>query len=163
MPDWLPSTATVSTADAALQDQIHIDAASQEALGGRMAEEMFRLLTGRGEAQPALSRIEVYPHPVKRNHSVVALSFDHVIGKLTSAGQPRGFSITVGDETPYLYPYRYLSEIRLEGNQVLLSVEDDYVPVERAFVWYGAGFSSACTVTDSANRPLLAFGPVKVL
>ena len=163
MPEWLSFTATVSTADAALHDMIHLDVASQEALGGRMAEEMIRLLGGNTEPQPVLSSVEVFPHPVRRGNSVIALTFDHVIGELTGVGQPRGFSVTLDDDTPFLYPYRYLSEIRLEGNRVLLTVEDGYVPAKRACVWYGAGFNTVCTITDGAGRPLSAFGPVKVL
>ncbi|MBR0509089.1 MAG: hypothetical protein IJJ85_03145 [Clostridia bacterium] len=162
MPQQLNKTATVSTMDASLQDMIHLDAASQERLGGRMAEEMFRLRGGDTEEQPTVGDVTVYPHPINRGRSVIALTFDHVVGELTSVGQPRGFSVTLDDETPYLYPYRYLSEIRLEGNRALLTVEDGYVPKERACVWYGAGFSCVATVTDGAGRPLTAFGPVKI-
>ena len=158
----IPAVGTVPAASASLQDMIHLDAASQEELGIRMAEEMLRLVTGEGDQPPVPCRAQLYPHPAKRGRSVIAVTFAHVAGGLKSAGQPRGFSVTVGEETPYLYPNRYLSEIRLERDRALLTVEDAYVPAEKAFVWYGAGFHSAPNVTDGAGRPLPVFGPMAV-
>ncbi|MBR5742240.1 MAG: hypothetical protein IKX85_00450, partial [Clostridia bacterium] len=162
LPAWLPRTATVPTTGASLQDMIHLDAASQEELGNRMAEEMFRLITGKGAGVPALSRVETFPHPVKRGFSVVAATFRNLIGELTCAGRPYGFSVTVDDQVPWEYPNRYLSEIRLGGDRVLVTVEDDYVPLDRAYLWYGAGCGTVCTVTDGAGRALPAFGPVRI-
>ena len=163
MPERIPGTATVPATTAYLQDMIHLDAESQEELGRRMAEEMHRLVTGEGTAPPEPAGVEAFPHPAKKNCTVIALSFRDLRGGLACRGRPFGFSLTLGEEEPWEYPYRYLSEIRLEGERVLFTVEDDYVPLEKAYLWYGAGCGTFANVTDGDGRPLPAFGPYKVI
>lgn len=162
LPEWLPNTSTVSNTNSYLQDLIHIDAQSQEELGGWMAEEMHRLRTGEGTPMPELASVRRYAHPLKRNFSVLEITYRNVIGELRCDGRPYGFSITLDDEKPWHYAYRYIETICLEGDRVLISIENDYVPEGRAFLWYGASFSSVCTITDGAGRPLMAFGPMKL-
>jgi hypothetical protein len=162
MVEWLPYTATVSNANSFLQDLIHIDAQSQEELGGWMAEEMHRLITGKGEEMPKLTSIRRYHHPTRHNFDIIELTFAHVIGELKCFGRPYGFSITLDDEKPYQYPYRYIDTILLDGDKVLIYIESDYVKAGHEYIWYSAGFACVCTIIDGAGRPLMAFGPIKV-
>ena len=162
MPSVIPNTSTVSTANSFLQDLIHIDAQSHEELGRTMAEEMRRLVCGKGDALPELVSAKVEEHPVKRGFSCIRLNYANIVGGLRSAGRPHGFSITLDDERPYNYPYRYIDTLLLEGDSVVICVEDSYVPLEKVSVWYGAGFSCVCNITDGAGRSLPAFGPVRL-
>ena len=111
---------------------------------------------------PELDSVRRYPDPERRNFSILELTYKNVIGELKCAGRPCGFSITLDDEKPYQYPYRYIETIQLFGNKVLIGIEDDYVPKGHETIWYAAGFSSVCTIIDGAGRPLMAFGPLKL-
>ncbi len=162
LPAVIPNVSTVSTANAYLQDLIHIDAQSQEELGRTMAEEMHRLVTGEGVKLPELSAVRIEPHPVKRGFFRIVMTYDNVIGELVSAGRPYGFSITLDDERPYDFPYRYIDNIVLEGDSVAIAVENSYVDPSRVSLWYGAGFACVCNITDRAGRSLKAFGPLKL-
>lgn len=162
--DRIENLTTVSAANSYLQDLIHIDAQSHSQIGKAMAEEMIRLLTDQGTAQPQIEHVTTMPHPEKPKHStLICITYKNLVGKLISKGRPYGFSVTVGEELPFGYPYKNICHIQLEGNQVIITVEDNYVDIQKACLWYGAGRNCICNITDEGGRALPAFGPRKII
>lgn len=162
--DRIENLTTVSAANSYLQDLIHIDAQSHSQIGKAMAEEMIRLLTDQGTAQPQIEHVTTMPHPEKPKHStLICITYKNLVGKLISKGRPYGFSVTVGEELPFGYPYKNICHIQLEGNQVIITVEDNYVDIQKACLWYGAGRNCICNITDEGGRALPAFGPRKIM
>ena len=73
-----------------------------------------------------------------------------------------GFSITSEGETPYLYPYRGIAGITLNGDTVCIRTELTAEQLKTVSLWYGAGLSCVCTITDADGMALPAFGPLKL-
>ena len=144
---------------------IHLDANSQEQLGKTFAMEMLSLLGNSDQKSPTLRSItlqEMKGH-LYRGQAAIVLTYDNVIGSLTSYGHPYGYSVTLFDEIPYLSPYKGIRTIKLSGNQVFIVTEYTYEQLEHASVWYSAGCNTVSTIQDGAGRAPLAMGPVPVI
>ncbi len=163
MDEEIPALCTVSVSNASYQDVIHLDAKSQKRLGHVMADQMHRMLTGEGEPIPTLREITV--RAVGEKNSEIVTHYDHVCGKLCVPGDgvPHGFSVTIDDDLPFAHPYMNLGYVRLEKNRVVIGVENCYVDVNNAYLWYGAGPHTVCNIIDEKGRALLAFGPYKIV
>ena len=85
-----------------------------------------------------------------------------MIGELRADGAPGGFSVTLFDEIPYLFPNKLIHHVVLRGNQVEIVTGYSAEQLAHAFVWHGAGPNALCNVHDAEGRALLAMGPVPV-
>lgn len=164
MANHIPYLSTISTAGGSRHDLIHLDADSQEAAGKAMAMEMLALLGKDDQHCPRLRSIEVRPTTGHLSHgkTSVILTYDHVIGALSSTGAAYGYSITLKDEIPYLFPYKGICSVKPRGNQV--EIVTVYTPeqLELGYVWYGAGPNTVCTISDSAGRYPLAMAKIPI-
>lgn len=164
MEKQISNFSTVSTANAYREDVIHINTDSQEALGQTLAMEMLALLGEKSLRTPRLCSVEVRPAEghLANGRNMIVLTYDHVIGELTSDGNPYGYSITLVDEIPYLFPYKGIDHIRLSGNQVFIVTQYSLEQLQYGYVWYGAGPNAICTIRDAEGRSPLAMGPVSI-
>lgn len=164
MHERIPNFSTVSAANTYCHDLIHIDADSQETIGKAAAMEMCALLGETALAGPALHSIEVrrMEGHLYYGKTAVILTYDHVIGEFVSDGHPYGYSVTLFDEIPYLFPYKGICHIRLAHNQVFIVTEYSPEQLEHGYVWYGAGPNVVCNIHDAEGRAPLAMGPVKL-
>lgn len=159
-----PLFATVSAANATYQDTIHLDTPSQRCIGKAAAMQMCALLGREELANPVLKHIEIRQTNghLPTNKTSVVLTYDHVIGELRADGAPSGFSVTLFDEIPYLFPNKLIHHVVLRGNQVEIVTGYSAEQLAHAFVWHGAGPNALCNVHDAEGRALLAMGPVPV-
>ena len=165
MPEYMPYFSTISTANTYLHDMIHIDTPSQEAVGKAMAMEMLAQLGEPDMANPKLKSIEIcnMEGHLYFARTGVVLTYDHVIGGFQSNGHPNGYSITLFDEIPYLWPYKGIEHIKLEGNKVIIVTPYSLEQLRHGYVWYGAGPNTICTIQDAEGRAPLAMGPVPIV
>ena len=71
--------------------------------------------------------------------------------------------ITLFDEIPYLWPYKGIEHIKLEGNKVIIVTPYSLEQLRHGYVWYGAGPNTICTIQDAEGRAPLAMGPVPIV
>jgi hypothetical protein len=165
LQQYIPYFSTISAANTTRFDLIHLDADSQEQIGTALAMEMLSLLGCPEKKSPTLRNItlqEMEGHLYKGQAAIV-LTYDNVIGTLTSFGPPYGYSVTLFDEIPFLSPYKGIRSIKLLGNQVFIVTDYTYEQLEHAYVWYSAGCNTVSTIQDTAGRAPLAMGPVPVV
>ena len=164
MEKQISNFSTVSTANAYREDLIHINTDSQEALGQTFAMEMLALLGEKSLCTPKLCSVEVRPAEghLANGRNMIVLTYDHVIGELTSDGNPYGYSITLVDEIPYLFPYKGIDHICMSGNQVRIVTQYSAEQLQHGYIWYGAGPNVVCNIHDSEGRAPLVMGPVPI-
>ena len=152
LQELVPHCATVSTIDLELEDIIHLNAASQERLGGRLAQAMRALREGprAGKLPPALKCVVARKDPLGAG-SIVEVTFKHVIGALQSAGRPAGFQLGAP-----------IFDIRLDGYKAILRVGIPPADIHSAYLHYGYGSVPYCNITDSADRALPVLGPLSL-
>ena len=160
MAQHIPYLSTVSTANSYRKDLIHINADGQETLGKTMAMEMLALLGENSIPSPTLKAIDI--RPVNETRNAVVLIYENVVDGFVSQGHPYGYSLTVMEETPYLFPYKGIDYISLRGNEIWIVTEYSREQLEHGYVWYGAGPNAICTIQDGAGRYPLVMGPVKI-
>ena len=141
-----PHTALTSAIDLALDDGIHIGTAGQKKLGARLAD----LAAG----HPHLDLAGVSRAQGGRQ---IVISFRNVRGGLTSAGRPTGFSLRHPDGREYVAIFK----TTIAGDDVVLHIENATLP-EGVSLFYGYGVDPYCNVTDAADAPVPAFGPIKI-
>ncbi len=160
LPQMIPHLDTVHTVALDMTDNVHLDGASQEALGESAAESMFCLLHGRlYGCMPgiALSKVECYrDDAVSGAVTTIVLAYDYVHGQLDGGSRPQGFSLSEGKDGGFCFPFRTWTD----GRYVYLKFEKSPEAVESCFLWYGAGHNPACNILDGKGRSLPAFGPL---
>lgn len=150
----LPHTACVPTIDLELDDRIHLSNRAVKILGKRMAEAMKNLREENyGSAPIAVKRVRFVKDRVM-HLTKVCITFDNVVGELTSAGLPNGFSAVD-------YQGNVAGEAincQLAGNTATV-----YLPLtlnifqDTYFLAYGAAHQPHANITDQANRSLPCF------
>jgi len=158
----IPHLAAVPAIDLELEDSIHIRGASQCRLGVRLAGAMHGLLPAwqRGKRRPEAVPIELGGITLERNASSgcvdVVVSFDNVVGELTSQGRPTGFSLRDSTDNENFY------RVDLDGNRAIIRTTVLKLDIGTKAVYYGMGANPYCNIVDKADRSLPVFGPVQL-
>lgn len=159
----IPYLGTVTAVDCPRDDLIHLSAEGQRRVGKRAAREMAYLCGYDAKPTPEILSISVEPDKVRYFWCCINVKYKNLDGDLTAYGDnPMGFSITSEDETPYLFPYRGISNVTLKGDTVSIRTELTAEQLKSVSLWYGAGLSCACTITDGGGMAIPAFGPIKL-
>ena len=159
----IPCLATVPAIDCPRDDLIHLSAEGQRRIGKRGARAMAYLCGYKTFPAPEIESISIEPDPVRYFWYNILVRYRNLDGDLKAYGDnPMGFSITAGNETPYMSPYRGIANITLHGDTVSIRTELTKEQLRNVKLWYGAGLSCVCTITDGDGMPLPAFGPLKL-
>ena len=155
----ITNLATVCSVDCELDDLVHLSSESQEKIGKRAAEAMSILVGGDGVPSPAFDSFEIVRDDYVPFRVNIMVNYKHVVGKLESKGVPFGFYILdrVDGE-----PVRDIVSVILNENSVRLRVEIDPEKIQDYYVCYAYGNTFYCNITDSADRSLPGFGPLKI-
>jgi len=152
LPEVIDRLEMVAAIDLPLDDFIHIGAAGFPILARRMARVADRMvLRNRSEKRPP-RLVGVSEPRMEAGSRVVDLQFADVVGGLTSAGEPSGFSLldAEGRAQPVIFKTTLHGDIaRLHFN--LLAGQ---------FLSYGHGITPHCNITDQRGFSLPVFGPV---
>lgn len=136
-------------------DLIHLSTEGQRRVGKRAAREMAYLCGYDAKPTPEILSISVEPDKVRYFWCCINVKYKNLDGDLTAYGDnPMGFSITSEDETPYLFPYRGISNVTLKGDTVSIRTELTAEQLKSVSLWYGAGLSCACTITDGGGMAI---------
>ncbi len=156
LPERIRHLATVPAIDLLLDDGVHVAGLSHQELGRRMAEAMDAMIRpGRGAVPPIAFKQVRLVIPPNENQATIEVTYDHVVGGLIAPGRPIGFTIMAdGKPVPAIY------DIRLSGSKVLLKTSRSILDFVGRSLHYGAGLDPACTITDTAGRPLPVMGPI---
>ena len=115
-------------------------------------------LLGREElANPVLKHIEIRQTNghLPTNKTSVMLTYDHVIGELRADGAPGGFSVTLFDEIPYLFPNKLIHHVVLHGNQVEIVTGYSAEQLAHATDVWLVRFVHRCRYSDDIHVTLL--------
>ena len=147
----------VPTIDLALEDTIHLSAASQERLGHRLARGMLAITERPRQEKPpiALGAVKIKRDPMTEG-AIVEVRFKNVVGELASPGRATGFAISQDDHIAI--PAIFKTE--LKGNCVVLHIGINYCEISDYKLSYGFGLDPYCNITDENDRSLPAFGPL---
>jgi sialate O-acetylesterase len=142
-----PNLGLASAIDLDLDDGIHIGTQALKRLGERLAR------VADGKPSPEVDSVTVDHNGPLR----VRVSFKNVTGQLESAGRANGFSVrdASGAETARFW------KTELKGNTVTLYTDGERF-AEGSNLWYGWGIDPYCNITDSADMPIPAFGPISL-
>lgn len=147
----------VVSIDLSLDDLIHAGTEGLKILGYRLANLVERdMFGGKISAGPRIDKVERLSSPYGPQ---VKVTFSGVNGKLTSAGRPFGFSISITEDAPNLPCIYKITLPENEPNAVILWITK--MP-EQAFLWYGRGFDPYCNIVDEANMAVPVFGPIPI-
>jgi len=138
----LPHVSMVSAIDLGLDDSIHISTPDLKRLGRRLAD-----------AADGISAPTLRGATVENDGLRVRASFDHVRGGLVSLGRPAGFNLRLGSGQELVRIYK----TTLEGDDAVLHLTEALPPGVN--LWYGWGLCPCCSLTDSADAAVPAFGP----
>ena len=146
---------TVTAITAKTVDGLHIDATAQRQVGTNAAEAMMHMIA------PDDDRFLPYIRPEKINVSGdrVFVRFKNLHGDLTASGNESGFALT---ESTHVLTGNQPYAIELRGDTAVLKCCMDTEELRRQYLYYGFGNSFYCNITDSAGRPIPAFGPVSL-
>ena len=159
----IPQLGTVTAVDCPRDDLIHLSAQGQRRVGKRAARAMAYLCGYGAKPAPEIVSIRIEPDEIRYFWCCIHVKYKNLDGALTAYGDnPMGFSITSEGETPYLYPYRGIAGITLNGDTVRIRTELTAEQLKTVSLWYGAGLSCVCTITDADGMALPAFGPLKL-
>ena len=140
----MPAIGVVSAIDLELDDCIHISTHSLKRLGQRLARLVL------GGHSPELEQVTLEKSPLGLH-----LRFRNVTGRLLSAGRPTGFSIRDDSGTEIIRAHKVV----LDEDTVIVLFDTDPLP-SGLNLWYGWGMDPYCNITDSADLPIPAFGPI---
>ncbi len=161
----------VGSADLPLDDPIHISYEGHKQLGRRLAEvALTNIYNKKNHAnQIDLSSIEFldpntisappcFPKPAR-----FKIKFNGVSGKLTSQGRPTGFQIRCNsqDNIPMFFRTDFDES---DPSAIILSVafSKGFAPQNGLYLVYAGGMDPYVNITDIADMPLPAFGPVEM-
>ena len=159
LENHINNIATVYSLDLELDDLIHLSSESHKILGTRAAEAMAVLTSNDGAPSPAFDSFEIVTDDYVPFFANVRVNYKNVVGKLTSDGVPSGFYILESENGT---PIRAISRICLEGDSARIKLEIDSESLKNYYVGYGYGNDFYCNITDSKNRSLPGFGPLKI-
>jgi len=142
----------VPAIDLEMDDFIHISGSSQNRLGARCANAMHLLNNPDFEHKEPirLKTAEIIENSDNWNCKV-ALTYDNVIGELTSGGRPEGFFIT---KSPDKNDGNFIFRTELKGNTVILHTTETVMDMNNYYLHYGLGFQPYCNIIDAGDRPL---------
>jgi hypothetical protein len=159
LPGHIRNLSVVPAIDLALDDGVHISGFDQNRLGRRCAHAMLGLCGNRTMApQIELKRVQLEKDALSGMHNI-NVEFDNVAGKLQAAGRPSGFDVSERKDSLSNY---YIYRTECNGNSVRIKTCLDAVMAGNAFLYYGFGTHPYCNITDSQDRPIPAFGPVRL-
>lgn len=162
LPEQIKELDVVATIDLPRDDSIHLSAAAAHQAGYRGAHAMYALCGGNVLPMPQLAGITIEPDPVKYFWGNLLIRYQNLNGRLISHGNVSGFSVALDEKWVYTEPYRDILSIWLEGDIVRVRTKLTCEQLKNAYLWYGAGLSSVCTITDSEDLSLPAMGPIPV-
>ncbi|HEY2837970.1 MAG TPA: sialate O-acetylesterase, partial [Pirellulales bacterium] len=155
LPESLASAHCIPSIDLDVMDGLHLDYASLQRMGERMARVALPYV--RKEVAP---RSEIRLKSVKRTATPkprIVLEFSGVSGRLRAPGRPTGFVVkkSSGETLEWIYKAE-LDPAR--PNCVVLWTTT--MPGDDVALYYGAGAAPYVNIVDDADMPLPAFGPV---
>ena len=158
LPQVIPHCTTVPAVDLAMDDCIHISGSEQIRLGRRLAQAMQVLRGDRKAGLPPieLKTITLVPDEMHGELMNVVVEFDNVQGDLESGSRPAGFEI-VG-QTPGTHWY----DLKLKGNRAILRSTLPLEALSNMHLHHGYGVNPYCNITDTADRSLPVFGPIRI-
>ena len=159
LEDKIENLATVYSLDLELDDLVHLASEGHEILGARAAEAMSVLIGKTGVPSPTFDSFEVIQDDYVPFFANVRVNFRNIVGELTSQGVPSGFYIL---DSESCLPLRAISRTCLEKNSVRIKLEFDIDKLGDYYIGYGYGNNFYCNITDSANRSIPGFGPLKI-
>jgi len=148
---------TVSSINKTLDDLIHLSADSSDELGNQAAEIMQEIC-GKEIFMQEISSIEL-SEDKKSRMAKVTVTFSNVVGGLKADGRPCGF--TVSSEA-YTLQNDLVFDVKLEENRAVIYLWCSKSEAEEKYLCYGFGLNPYCNITDSKNRAILCFGPIKL-
>ena len=155
----IPDTVTLSSVTCELDDLIHISGRSHRVLGRYAADVMASLCGYRPcTPPPVLSHCEMLRHPIS-GWATVDVTFDNLIGGLTSEGRPSGFCLAEKGKAP---DTDFVYAVSLEGDTARLRIHREIPEVAGMALYYGYGLNPYANLTDRAGRAVPCFGPVAV-
>jgi sialate O-acetylesterase len=157
LPETLAHAHCIPSIDLDVMDGLHLDYASLERMGERMAR--VALPYANKEATP---RTEIRLQSVKRASAPkprIVLEFSGVTGRLRAPGRPTGFVF----KKPTGETVEWIFKAELDPNRpdsVILWTTT--MPGPDVDLYYGAGPAPYVNIVDEADMPLPAFGPIKL-
>lgn len=158
IPERLAHSHCISAVDLDVMDGLHLDYESHRRHGERMARLALQYL------QPGASATsEIRLKSVARGTSLkptILVEFDGVTGKLRAPGRPTGFVLK---REPSGEPLDWIYKVDFDParpNVVVLHTTT--APTADTALYYGAGVAPYVNLTDEADMPVPAFGPVSV-
>ncbi len=152
----IPHTGLVAAIDLELDDLIHVSTDGLKRLGQRLANLALRDLFGRQDlaSGPELDGVTLVPFRFSR----FRLTFANCNGMLRSSGRVSGFTIrdSHGSDLHLIYKMA----VAEDGRAIDLYLRE--APPAGAMLWYGYGLDPLCTITDSRDMALPAFGPMAI-
>ena len=155
----IPNLATVYSNDCELDDLIHLASESHVRIGKRAAEQMTRLLTGEGVPSPEVDYCEIIEDPYTPWRVNLVIHYKNIVGKLEALGVPSGYFLLEAEDGE---PIREIARVWLNEKSVRLVQEIPKEKLEECYVCYGYGNTFYCNITDSEDRSLPGFGPLKI-
>jgi len=155
LPKTIPHLAVVPAIDLTLDDLIHISGKDQITLGRRLAAAMRWLKTGDG-VPPIEPKKTMVVYNKARATADVVVSFANVVGELQAPGKAWGFSLA-GDG-----PQDVIYRVDLDGNRAILRTMLQVTDINERVLYYGEGCAPYCNITDSADRAVPVFGPMRL-
>ena len=150
----LPQTACVPAIDLGLDDQIHLSNQAVNTLGKRLAEAMLNLRDPECFMPQIAVKSVTFVQEKVLNLAKIRITFDNVVGSLTSTGAlPTGFAMVDKDNN-------YVADAincTLSGNTATVCL-----PITKLFfhmykLAYGASYQPHANIKDQAGRALPCF------
>lgn len=156
LPQRIKHLDVVPAVDLSLDDPIHIGATAFPILANRFARTADLMIYGshREERVPQLAKI--VPGPRINGSQTIDIHFEEITGKLTSDGEPQGFSLlnTEGRDLNLIF------KTTLHGNVARLHF--NALSLVGLQVSYGHGLRPHCTIHDERGISIPVFGPLTV-
>ena len=162
LPSVIDNSDTVSTINANLSDLIHKDSVSQYEIGRSAAISMAYLCGYGGMQSIKIKGFKIVSSDIVPFYHYLDVYFENVSGELKSNGIPRGFSVGKPTEKLCFCPYKHIQNVELMGDYARIKTEMEYDDLLDSQVWYGIGNNCVCTISDSENRYLPAFGGLRI-
>lgn len=147
--------------DLELDDVAHYSTASYQILGKRLAEvALTHVYKESGHAeQPMPHTIKLKRDPLSGSPYLL-LHYQSVNGSLTSSGNPTGFELRIGGETPFGH---VISRVELDPEDPAgLRLYMSAIPKGTGELISGPGINPHMNITDSKNMAIPSFGPIEI-
>lgn len=156
LPERIEQCAVVPSIDLEMDDGIHISGKDHDRLGRRLAQAMcaMRGERGAGKLPIRLKSIRCESDRLTKLANLI-VTFDRVMGGLRAAERPSGFDILDQNGKTNL-----IFRTDISGDSVILKTGLGMTVIENMALAYGYGTMPYCNLTDTAGRPIPAFGPV---